>query len=250
MSRGPVSVIVLLAAALAVLVACSSEAPTSANDAAVGDFVCIADELPAFPYPPPEPTEVARVPDALLAIEPYETSLDAVGQQLEGALISAGYLELAFLGYGCNGFAIATGIERIEPDGTPFPEPDRFSAAVTPGGFDLADYVARLFFAPPGYFRQIVFLVTEDFLDDTSEAPTEAELRDYVLTGRASLPAAYTEATYRPETTIYALIYEFEKAEGEEEARLVPPRGRLTGTAHLARAGFYEGLASADEPTP
>ena len=79
-----------------------------------------------------------------------------VARRPEGSIASAGYLEPSYLGAGCNGFAIMLDLEQIDAAGARKPGSAGFAPSTADAGFTLAGYLKRLFYAPPGYCRQIV----------------------------------------------------------------------------------------------
>lgn len=110
--------------------------------------------IPAFPWPPPKPTSRAPLARNLLATEP--ANLGDVARHLEASLASVGYAEYSYYSVP-NGFALATRMEQITPQGAPKPDPLRWSSALPPQPvFSLADYMRALFIAPQGDYRVIV----------------------------------------------------------------------------------------------
>ena len=106
-------------------------------------------------------------------------------------------------------------------------------------GFSLAGYVRRLFYAPPGHYRQIVFVVSDQRLGPTTAPPTEAELRAITRDGMSALPARYASLPYTPRHVVLALIYEFDKGPRDGDARVIPPQGRLGAAVHLRKAQLF-----------
>ncbi len=211
---------------------------------------CPSEALPPFPDPVPRPSVVATVPRGLLfGSDRGPKSLGDVGRRLEAILVKAEFRQLSYLGYKCFGFAVIADLERIEPDGTPFAGERRFGSSEKVTQFSIADYVARLFYAPPGYYRQIVFLVTpEQKIEDTGTLPTEGELEAVLNEGLSALPAAYDDSEFTRRHRVLALIYEFEKAAGDTQARMIDPNGRLEATVHLGKANIYQSLRGRAAP--
>jgi hypothetical protein len=166
-------------------------------------------------------------------------SLAAVGARLDGAIAAAGYLQPKYLGAGCNGFAIVLDLEHIEDDGQRMPGTAGLAPPSQEEGFSLAGYVKRLFFAPPGHYRQIVLVVSDVRMAQTTAPPTEAELRAIARDGASALPAAFGAVPYTARHEVVALIYEFEKGPRDGDARVIPPQGRLGATVHLKQARIY-----------
>jgi len=167
------------------------------------------------------------------------TSLRAVGARLEGAISRAGYRQLKYLGAGCKGFVIVLDLEHIEPDGRRMGGTRGFAPPSQEADFNLAQYVRRLFYAAPGYYRQIVIVVSEQGMTNATAAPTEAQLRAITRDGASSLPSAFANLAYTPRHAVYALIYEFEKGPRDGDLKVIPPAGRLGATVHLMKAKLF-----------
>lgn len=203
---------------------------------------CASAGMAAFPWPsPPQPSVSATIPRYLLfGIGSGEAkSLAAVAARLDAAFARAGYLQPRMLGAGCNGFAVVLDLERIRSDGTRESGAAGFAPPGQEAGFDLATYLRRLFYAPPGQYRQIVFVVSDQRIAQTRPPPTEGELRMIARDGRSTLPTTYDNVDFTAEHEVLALIYEFEKGVRVGDARVVPPEGRLRATVHLKQARLY-----------
>ena len=96
-----------------------------------------------------------------------------------------------------------------------------------PPRFTLAGYIRRLFYAPPGYYRQIVFVVSDIGIAATTPAPTPGELRAIAKDGSAALPPGYGSVPFSWKYKVVALVYEFQKGPADGDAKQIPPTGRL-----------------------
>lgn len=202
---------------------------------------CVADALPPFPWPsPPAPSDSTLIPPYLLwpAGSEGKTLLD-VARRLEASIAAAGYLEPRYLGAGCNGFAVMLDLEQIDANGARKPGAAGFAAPTQEPGFSLAGYLQRLFYAPPGYYRQIVFVISDEGIAATTPAPTPGELRAIAKDGSAALPPAYAGAPFTWKYKVVALVYEFQKGPKDGDARQIPPSGRLRAPQHLKQAQLY-----------
>lgn len=202
---------------------------------------CAALDMALFPWPnPPQPSVTAPIPIKLLFGQdsPGKTLLD-VGRRLDGAAADAGYLQAVYLGAGCNGFAMVLDLEHIRPDGRRKPGTASLGPSSQQETFSLASYLARLFYAPPGLYRQIVLVVSDEGMAQTTAPPTESELRSIARDGSTSLPPAFADVPYSWKHKVLALIYEFEKHSGDGNTQLIPPTGRLGATEHLKQAKLY-----------
>jgi hypothetical protein len=216
--------------------------PPMGNRGSVGtSSPCAARDLAAFPWPnPPAPSDSALIPPYLLwsAGSEGKTLMD-VARRLEGSIAAAGYLEPKYLGAGCDGFAIMLDLEQIEADGARKPGAAGFAPSTAEPGFTLAGYLKRLFYAPPGYYRQIVFVVSDQGIAATTPAPTPGELRAIAKDGSAALPPSYGALSFSWKYKVVALVYEFQKGPADGDARQIPPTGRLRAPQHLKNAQLY-----------
>jgi len=212
-----------------------------AGDGVESSGPCATRELAAFPWPnPPAPSDSAMIPPYLIWPPGTEgkTLLD-VARRLEGAIAAAGYLEPRYLGAGCAGFAIILDLEQIDADGTRKPGAAGFAPSTAQPAFTLSSYLTRLFYAPPGYYRQIVLVVSDQGIAATTPAPTPGELRAIAKDGSASLPPVYGALPFDWKYKVVALVYEFEKGPADGDARQIPPTGRLRAPQHLKKAHLY-----------
>ena len=223
--------------------------PPPSTTAGIKAVRCPADGLAAFPDPVPRASVVAGIPRALLLGAAESMTLRQLARRLEAVLLQAEFRQMSYLGYKCDGFALVADLERIQADGTPFDGDDRFGPSTQAETFNLATYIQRLFFAPPGYYRQIVFLVTDEQIRESADLPTEGRLKAIGERGAEDLPFAYDRVNFEPRHRVRALIYEFEKGPGDQQARMIDPDGRLGGTVHLSKAKIYRAF-EATTPAP
>ena len=83
-------------------------------------------QAPAFPWPPPRPSTRRVLPGHLVVGAAAQPTLGTVADRLQAALEQAGYVEYGYYRVP-EGFAIATRLERIYPDGQSLPAPARRS---------------------------------------------------------------------------------------------------------------------------
>lgn len=191
--------------------------------------------LPAFPWPPHKPSVQIRLPrEAFAGAE----TLSAVASQIIAPLRAAGYWEHSFYQVP-NGFALVTRLERINEDGSRPSETIRYNVEEDARVFSLAGYIKRLFFASPGYFRLIVFVVAGEPFTASGKTLEQALALDLLHSGANALPPAYEKIKFDNGYGIDALIYEFKKdRQGEAAAQLQP--GRIGPHIHLSKAGLSE----------
>jgi hypothetical protein len=192
--------------------------------------------LPEFPWPPPASYSRVAVPHELFAT-PEKSTLHDVYKTLVGALEAAspGFEHGLFIGPP-DGFALVARMERVKRDGTPFPEPVRWMKAGSPK-LSLADLLADLFFENPGYFRIIVFAVTNNILpgeDARARVPEPVK-------GAPTIPPALAVKPFKDQELL-ALIYAFERG---RDAKITPWKdGAPSAKQHLQRAGIWTSLTA------
>ncbi len=197
--------------------------------------------LPEFPWPPPQPSAQTELPRKLFdARGDAKLSLAAIGGQLVGALEQARYFEYSYY-RAPGGFALVARLERMQSDGTPAPELFRFLEPGKDEPFSLAAYVKRLFFAPEGFYRQIVLMASDQPFTASGakiDAPGATRL---LREGANRLSADFDALPFTANHRVTALIYEFRKGAGEGDVATLMP-GRLGARIHLDRAGIYPAL--------
>jgi hypothetical protein len=166
------------------------------------------------------------------------SDVDAI---LSSALDRNGYVEKSYWGVP-RGFALATKLEQIEPDRKSKLPPARWSTDVPRlvGKFSLGDYLRALFTANPGYYRLIVFVVTDVLFSESSRSITEAEAQGWLTGGLNALPPGIGLQPYDPGVICTALVYEFERRATGAPILLTPsPVGAGT---HLTQSGLWKAL--------
>jgi phospholipid/cholesterol/gamma-HCH transport system substrate-binding protein len=198
-------------------------------------------EVPEFPWPPPNASAKEEIPDQFLRETELRQTLQNINQRLRSALDKAGYFEKSYFSVP-EGFAIVTRLEQINADGTSKPDRQRWATKVGPlREFSLSAYLQALFESNIGYFRVIVFIVTNI---PFSQADTQVD-RDQALgwqrEGLNRLPLSIGSLPYSKDHYCTALIYEFEKIDSEQEAVAKIP-GRHIGRNHLIKSKLWSKL--------
>jgi len=196
--------------------------------------------MPSFPWPPPRYSAFSPVPSAFVAPTP-RASLREVAGRLERAFDVAGYSERSFY-WIPGGFALVSRIEQIRADASPM-VPGRWAVSTTPQPHSFNDYIKALFSAPPGYYRVIVFVVTDQSFAAANREPTRDEAADWLSSGAIRLPSELAAKPYTSEHYTAALIYEFERKRDDPQAMVKTPSDFL-GRAHLEKAGLWSALQS------
>jgi hypothetical protein len=212
------------------------EGPATAIDPMPTDA---GSEFPVFPWPPPQPTTRTVLERPLVAGSAI--TLGEVADRLTAALGSQGYSEHSFYAVP-GGFALATRLEQIEFDGTPKPEPLRWSSALPPRElFSLADFVRALFTAPVGHYRVIVFIVNDQPFAASGETVSGDEALAWVGAGLNRLPDSIAAAPFAEQHVGTAMIYQFQKA-GHEQEPIPNPEGAAAAARQLERSGILAAL--------
>jgi hypothetical protein len=196
--------------------------------------------LPHFPWPPPTPSEKMILPRGkLLAGLGARPTLAGVSDRLVSALNAADYSEYSFYS-APGGFALVARLEQFELDGSPKPRGMRFLEPNTQAPFSVASYVRHLFFAPQGFYRLILFVVTDNPVATRGPAPSALMTEKWLRQGADRLPSIYRRMAFTPDHQVSVLVYEFQKRGPRNVATLVP--GRLDVRTHLEKAGLYARL--------
>lgn len=193
--------------------------------------------LPAFPLPPPRWSAYKALEPALLGAS--GSTLGSVHQRLSNALDALGYDEQALFGVP-GGFALATGLERIDAaTGTAFPPPARWTRNRLPPT-SLRDYLEALFLEKPGYFRLFVFVITPMVnLGEPVRDLTEEDAMNLLYSSGRMLPDEIGALPFAGRHC-HVLVYSFEKR-GARAATLLRP-DPLGIARHITAAGILARL--------
>jgi hypothetical protein len=199
-----------------------------------------APSIPQFDWPPPKASAEESIPDKWLRTG-STTRLADVADKFEKALRLAHYEQRSYYAVP-RGFALATQLEQIKADGTPMPGADRWKIG-TPSvsNLSLASFIKALAFAPAGYYRAIVFVVTDAPWVQSSAAPSDDKIKGWAGGGAHALPASIGALPYGDDYRARALIYEFQKGESGPAKTLLP--SEVSGETHLDKGGIWEPLS-------
>jgi hypothetical protein len=137
--------------------------------------------------------------------------------------------------YACpGGFAMATAVERIHEDGTPFEEPNRWLPGRLPmGRFDIDGYFRRLFKGELNHFRVFLFVMTDFDIEAKKDSLSENEARAWV-TSSGTLPEAVARAP-TDRKKCYCFVYHYPN-KGDQSRLLIP--SKVPAKVHLVRSGI------------
>jgi hypothetical protein len=112
-----------------------------------------------------------------------------------------------------SGFALVTHVEQIDAQGCPL-EQHRFLELPPYKIHSIYDYFAALFTAHPGYYRIVVFLVTDQPYEQDGDPISKGGFEKLVESGASSLELVRNEVSKQRVTERHrcdVLIYEFKK---------------------------------------
>jgi hypothetical protein len=116
-----------------------------------------------FSFPPPKVISYALIPSADIADASGTTPFSQVSEKLASGLDEAGYSSdrYAFFWNETDEFAVVTAMERINEDGKPLDEPDRWNVSTSlPRARDAGEYTRYLFSGKKVFYRVLAFVVT------------------------------------------------------------------------------------------
>lgn len=194
-------------------------------------------EYVSFPWPPPEFSASSTMDTKFFSAAHYLRQIDTI---LINALGVIEYTDRAYY-YIPNGFAMVTRIEQIHENGTSYPAPERWSVKTsTSKKLVLSSYLKSLFFPTAGYFRVIVFAITDKPFSSSGKKVKKETAINWVKEGLNRLPDDIGDKEFKKNYRCTALIYEFEKPESDDAFLLNPCP--LTANEHLERAGIISAL--------
>lgn len=200
-----------------------------------------APDMPAFPWPPPLASAETMIPQNWLATTGADRLAD-VAYRLERALKAAKYPRWSYSTVP-HGFALVSQMEQIQANGTPSPEPARWSTDLPwVANMTLLEFIKALANAQPAYYRVIVFIVTDQPWSRTGKRPTGEEAERWLPEGFNWLPRSIGELTYGPDYRTTALVYEFKKISRDTAATFLE-RSPTSADDHLKKAGITDPLS-------
>jgi len=194
-------------------------------------------EIVSFPWPPPE-FSCSTVLDQNYFSNAH--SLGDISGILLNALNSVGYSDRSYY-YIPNGFALVTRIEQINEDGESLSGNARWSArTATMGKLSWRGYLRSLFFPTPGYFRIIVFAVTNKPFTSSGKKIGRDDASAWFHHGFNVLPEEIAMMRFRKNYACTALIYEYKKPESDEAILDIP--SIITAGEHMERSKIIQAL--------
>ena len=192
----------------------------------------VSGSLPEFPWPPPAASASYVLPDRLL--DGYRT-LGDVTEAILAALEQNGYVERSFFRTEPGGVALVTRLERINDDGSPSAENERWPASVKrdEATRTLFEFLQGLFFVDPGHYRLIVFVLQDLPFAQSADTITAEEARAWLTSGVNVLSPQIAKRPFNG-GHVTVLIYEF----ASDGSKVQVVTSQLTGKQHLEKAGL------------
>jgi hypothetical protein len=194
--------------------------------------------IPAFDWPPPQPSAFVVLPSPL-TLDPQQPAVLAdIDRALVVALNETGYYDKAYFGVP-GGFVLVTRLEQIEANGTPLKPPDRWNVKLKAmHEFSLRAYLQALFAATPGYYRIIAFIVTDVPFTSSGTPVGREKAGEWLTQGANKLPASVSDQPVMKAHAVTAYIYEFEQPGHGQQAVLLINQGPQ-GQEHLQKAQLW-----------
>jgi hypothetical protein len=193
--------------------------------------------FPMFPWPPPPSSATVDLPKHLFSAA---STFGGISDRLLRALASTGCDEHAFFAVP-DGFALVTRLSHIDEDGNPFPPPCGSDFNIAPSMRNLVSFFRGMFRAPEGYFRIIVFIVTDARFARSENRISRDQALEWLNKGFNALPGRVATTPATDQTVTTALIYEFKAVGYDKNAKLLLP-SRLSAQAHLQSSGLWSAL--------
>lgn len=188
-----------------------------------------------FPFPPPKPSASDNI--QLGELNKME-KLEDVSIFLLKALELCGYYERSFYKIP-NGFALVTRIETIDKSAASKDPPERWAVESIPTQeFSIVDFFRSLFYSNPGYYRIIVFMVTDIPFNTTQEVPNQKEAIGWLYEGSNVLHEELSTMQIDEDYSCQALIYEFKSPDSGGDVILMNPSVH-TGREHLKQSNLW-----------
>lgn len=166
-------------------------------------------ELPPFPVNPPWASSRMQLPPFPMMQAHTPHRLGDYDRAISNALEQFGYSTKGYYYYP-GGFALATRLEQIKQDGESLAPPDRFSKLPPAPKTFSVDYLRHIFIPRTGFFRIIVFIVTDQAVNESNETTTSVVAEGWPHHGVPALPSKMANTLTSPAETVSAYVYEFE----------------------------------------
>lgn len=190
--------------------------------------------LPRFPWPPPQPSARLVVPRSAFR---SCKNFGELSESLDEALTKTGYVERSYYAVP-GGIGIVTRLERIYRDGRPYERSGRWlTEDEYLQALSLTSYLRALFTVSEGYYRVVVFAVTDVPFGSSEGSMTSEEANTLLARGFNTLPEDVAAEALPKSFVCTCIIYEFRREQGKNPVQLLP--GRLDAKTHLVASGLW-----------
>ncbi len=204
-----------------------------------------------FSWPPPKPSSFSTIRRDYFVLAKQATQLADVEKSLRASLDSAGYYDVSYYGIDSqpNAFVMATRLEKINDNATPVDDETRWVMQLEKeSSFSLSDYFSALFYAKPGKYRIILFIVSAETIHFTSEKVSAQKAKAWVSDGNPSLAPEIKSLEFSENHQVTALIYEFEKGaidsdETDSNNTYLKLPGQHQTRTHLVKSGLWQNIS-------
>jgi len=193
--------------------------------------------FPEFPSRPPQPSATDRIANSYFG---GCKTLRDIDNKLLSALSRCGYYRQSYF-HVIDGFAMVTQFEQISENGKPNPEETRWVKYSSSNTNSLADYLKNLFFARVGYFRCIVFMITDKPYSFSDQIISNKQPDEWLNGGNNILPSEVGQIAINDSYYCDVLIYEFKQTEAGAKSQLLLP-SPVTGREHLDNTHLFDQL--------
>ena len=139
-----------------------------------------------------------------------------------------------------NGFAVMSQLEQFDINGRY--NGNRRFAPPEAQDFDPLESVRNIFFAPVGYYRYIVFLVTDQPVIVSNHSMDRPEAISRFDQGAAAAPNCLDQIEFGDRYRVTALVYEYRKV-GDDRSAPVPFNSPVGIERHLTASGLLAALS-------
>jgi hypothetical protein len=187
--------------------------------------------LPSFPWYPPPPSakyNLSEDGNYFKDCKKYGEISDRINRALDDNKYEKAYFSVP------GGFAIVTKLEVTNNDGSSRNEPDRYDIDINSvrKSISLSDYISALFFGKVGYYRTIVFIITDNPIIYSPQPIPDTQMKSLIKSGADWLPEDFKQTKLTAFHKVTALIYEFQIKDNDTKPSFCDP-SRLAAKTHL-----------------
>lgn len=187
-------------------------------------------QCPTFPIPPPAASATEVLSSNLFA---SSITLGQVSNKISDILRQQDYPRSYYALSNNSGFAIVAKTEQMNPQTARYADPRWYLKL--PKLRSFSDYFKSLFYAREGYYRMLVFVVSnQPFSQNPNAKIKKEEAVAWLTSGLNTLPIEIARHRWTKNYQVTALIYEFNASENKPWHVVMP--GAHTVKEHLEAA--------------